>query len=133
VRQFSWVEQGDWHWQANERHSDHSKDQTHHRWWSANVRGSNGRPTSVRDPDLIIFSDASLLGWGASLNDTSDRGPWAGQDRFPHINELELMAALFALKSFTNMASRVLVRLMMDNATLVHYVNNAGGSRLHTL
>ena len=30
---------------------------------------------SVRDPVLIIFSDASLLGWGASLNDASARGP----------------------------------------------------------
>jgi hypothetical protein len=32
-------------------------------WWSSNVRGSNGRPMSVRDPDLVIFSDASLSGW----------------------------------------------------------------------
>ena len=102
-------------------------------WWSSNVRGSNGRPMSVRDPDLVIFSDASLSGWGASLNDASARGPWAGQDRFRHINELELMAALFALKSFTHMASRVSVRLMMDNATAVHYVNNAGGSRSQRL
>ena len=102
-------------------------------WWSTNVRGSNGRPLSVRDPDLIIFSDASLSGWGASLNDASAKGPWADQDRLRHINELELMAALFALKSFTGRASQVSVRLMMDNATAVHYVNNSGGSRSQRL
>lgn len=102
-------------------------------WWSNNVRESNGRPFSVRDPNLIIFSDAVLSGWGASLNDASAKGPWADQDRLRHINELELMAALFALKSFTSMASQVSVRLMMDNATAVHYVNNSGGSRSQRL
>ncbi len=33
-------------------------------WWIANVKECNGRPMSATDPDLAIFSDASLLGWG---------------------------------------------------------------------
>ncbi len=33
-------------------------------WWIANVKECNGSPMSATDPDLTIFSDASLLGWG---------------------------------------------------------------------
>ncbi len=62
------------------------------------MRESNGRPFSVRDPDLIIFYDASLSGWGASLNDASAKGSWADQDRLRHINELELMVAFIRIK-----------------------------------
>lgn len=53
---------------------------------------------------------------------------WIGRDRSRHINEVELLAALQALKSFTSQASRVAV-LILDNITVVHYVNNSGGSR----
>jgi len=102
-------------------------------WWLANVELANGKPLSAQEPDLIIFSDASLSGWGAALNDATAKGPWAERDRSRHINELELMAALFALKSFTNRANQTSVRLMMDNRTAVHYVNNSGGSRSHRL
>ena len=31
-------------------------------WWVNNVERVNGRPLSTHEPDLIIFSDASLLG-----------------------------------------------------------------------
>jgi hypothetical protein len=102
-------------------------------WWASNVEAVNGRPLSTLEPDLVIFSDASLSGWGAALNDASAKGPWTGEDRSRHINELELLAALFALKSFTSQASRVSVRLMLDNITAVHYVNKSGGSRSEAL
>lgn len=66
---------------------------------------------------------------GAVLNDVTAKGPWAERDRPSHINELELIATLFSLKSFTNLASRVSLRLMMNKITSVHYVNKLGGSR----
>lgn len=61
-------------------------------WWIANVRESNDRPMSATDPDITIFSDASLSGWGAVLNEVSSRGPWTLRDKNRHINELELLA-----------------------------------------
>ncbi len=63
------------------------------------------------------------------MNDVTAKGPWSEHDRDRHINELELLAALYALKSFTSLASRISVRLMMDNNTAVHYVKKSGGSR----
>jgi hypothetical protein len=102
-------------------------------WWASNVESSNGRPLSTVEPDLVIYSDASLSGWGAVLNGVAAKGPWTDRDRSRHINELELLAALFALKSFTSLAYRVSVRLMLDNSTAVHYVNKSGGSRSEEL
>ncbi len=87
--------------------------------WASNVEAVNGSPLSTLEPDLVIFSDAFLSGWGAASNDASAKGPWTGQDRSCHINELEILAALFALKSFTSQASRVSVRLMLDNHSLL--------------
>lgn len=56
------------------------------------MRESNDRPMSATDPDITIFSDASLSGWGAVLNEVSSRGPWTLRDKNRHINELELLA-----------------------------------------
>ncbi|KAI9565167.1 hypothetical protein GHT06_008943 [Daphnia sinensis] len=102
-------------------------------WWTANVERTNGRPLSMLEPDLIIFSDASLSGWGAVLNGVPANGPWTERHRSRHINELELLAAIFALKSFTSLATRVSVRLMLDNVTAVHYVNKLGGAKSEEL
>jgi hypothetical protein len=48
------------------------------------------------------------------------------QDIKRHINELELLATLYALKAFTSHVSNLSVRLMLDNFTAVHYINKAG-------
>ena len=61
-------------------------------------------------------------GWGGVQNGVTTRGPWTEDDRHRHINELELLAALFSLKAVTGNLRKVsAVRLMMDNFT-VHYV-----------
>jgi hypothetical protein len=98
-------------------------------WWIANVRESNGRPMSATDPDLTIFSDASLSGWGAVMNEVSSKGPWTLGDKNRHINELELLAALNGLKCFTSQVSNLSVRLMLDNFMAVHYITKSGGTR----
>ncbi|KZS02254.1 Uncharacterized protein APZ42_000775, partial [Daphnia magna] len=98
-------------------------------WWANNLERTNGKAMAISEPDLIIFSDASRLGWGASLNSATTKGPWTSQDLFRHINELELVAALYALRVFTVHSVGVSVRIMLDNVTAVHYINKAGGSR----
>jgi hypothetical protein len=102
-------------------------------WWIRNLVKVNGRPMTAVDPDLVIYSDACLSGWGAVLNNSYARGPWTTLDRNRHINELELLAALHALESFTGRASNISIRLMMDNVTAVNYINKAGGTRSASL
>lgn len=97
-------------------------------WWVRNVAEMNGKPMTAVEPDLIIFSEACLSGWGAVLNDGTARGPWTSQDLGRHINELELLAALHALESFANRAKKISIRVMLDNVTAVNYINKAGGT-----
>ncbi len=93
------------------------------------MRESNGRPMPAKEPGLTIFSDASLSGWGAVMNEVSSRGPWTLGDKNRHINELEFLAALNGLKCFTSQVSNLSVRLMLDIFTVVHYINKSGGTR----
>jgi hypothetical protein len=75
-----------------------------------------------------MYFDASLSGWGgAALNGASANGPWTSEDD-RHKNELELLAALWALKSLTAGASNIAIQLMLDNRTAVAYVYKSGGT-----
>jgi uncharacterized membrane protein YgcG len=99
-------------------------------WWLNNLVGANGKSLIENDPDLVIFSDASLTGWGGFCNGVRTRGPWPVKDRARHINQLELMAAFHCLRSFANNASRSFIQLQLDNATAVAYINKRGAQGL---
>ena len=60
-------------------------------WWLANINTSFGY-ISKPPIDLVTYTDASLIGWGAALASQTNT----------HINNLELKAVLFALKCFVN-------------------------------
>lgn len=60
-------------------------------------------------------------------------GPWAGSDRLPHINELELLTAFYALKSLTAQSANLEINLILDNSTAVSYMNKRGGTRSRAL
>lgn len=76
---------------------------------------------------LEIFSDASLVGWGAACQGMRARGSWTPAERELHINELELLATLFALKSFTKGLPNSNILLRIDNTTAISYINRMGG------
>jgi hypothetical protein len=103
------------------------------RWWVENLSSSNGLCFLKKDPDLIIYSDASLYGWGFMCDGVCSRGPWAGSDRLRHINELELLAAFYALKSLTAQSTDLEINLILDNSTAVSYINKRGGTRSRAL
>ena len=39
------------------------------KWWMQEMQNHNGSPLLRNPPDLVIESDASCLGWGATLKD----------------------------------------------------------------
>ena len=95
------------------------------RWWLDNLDHSYN--TICHPPvDIILYSDASLMGWGAVMNKTSTGGRWSPMEAENHINYLELLAAFFALKCFQNSISGKHVKLMIDNTTAVSVINNMG-------
>ena len=71
-------------------------------WWRDNIdRVSNVIDESHGEPDIIIFSDASNLGWGCNSELGRSNGHWSEKEQSFHINVKELTAALFALKALT--------------------------------
>ena len=77
---------------------------------------------------MVIESDASKLGWGASCQGISTGGPWSAQEKSQHINCLELLAATLALQTFVKNEREVSVLLKIDNTAAVAYINNQGGT-----
>ena len=54
-------------------------------WWMEEVPKWNGKPIVVRPPDLVVESDASLLGWGASVDEVATGGPLvSSRETQPH-------------------------------------------------
>jgi len=105
------------------------------RWWLNRIPESK-KYFKLRTPDIVIFTDASLSGWGASLNNETTRGFWSFLDRNRHINELELLAVELALRSFCSTMSDIHILLRIDNTTALAYVNRFGGChsiRLHEI
>jgi hypothetical protein len=79
------------------------------------------------EPDIVINTDASNVGWGASSEIGEAQGEWTEQEKELHINCLEMYAVLFGLKSLCVDTCRKHVRIMSDNTTTVHYISNMGG------
>ena len=102
-------------------------------WWISNLRSFNGKKMIPVEPDVVIFSDASLTGWGACCEEITTRGPWTLADKSRHINELELLGAFYALQVFTQHSSDISVQLYLDNSTAVSYINKCGGTRSKAL
>ena len=98
-------------------------------WWIDNIKNAKN-PIRRGNPDIVIESGASTLGWGAVLpgQGKSAEGESTTQEALLHINRLELKAAFFALKSFSSETKNTHVRLQVDNVSCVAYVREMGGS-----
>ena len=49
---------------------------------------------------LLLHTDASLLGWGAHLLDLTDSGVWSQEESYLHVNVLKMKAIVLALAAF---------------------------------
>ncbi|XP_062409095.1 uncharacterized protein LOC134100063 [Sardina pilchardus] len=84
----------------------------------------------------VLTTDASLTGWGATLENWAVGGSWSALQSQLHINVLELLAVFLSLKHFLPILSRQHVLIRTDNTAVVSYINRQGGLRslrLHRL
>ena len=102
-------------------------------WWVHQLATWNGRTILSETPDLVVESDASLLGWSAVSGGVHTGGLWSKKERTQHINYLELMAGALAVRTFAKHKRNIHVRLRMDNQTAIFYVNRMGGTRAQSL
>ena len=73
-------------------------------------------------------TDVSMQSWGAVCAGAQTGGLWSQAELDHHINYLELLAAMLAVKAFTKSQEDAHIRLCMDNRTAVCYVNHMGGT-----
>ena len=97
-------------------------------WWMVRDHLLTGVRFGTPVPDLHLYSDASLSGWGAHLLDQNVSGVWSDQEKLLHINLLEMKALFLALQAFQEDVSGRHVTTMCDNSTVVAYVNKQGGT-----
>ena len=97
-------------------------------WWIHQLQSHNGRPLMTPVASLIITSDASNSGWGATCQNSHAGGPWNREERRAHINWLELKAAFLALKTFVSNRCNIHVLLLIDNITAISFINHKGGT-----
>ena len=98
-------------------------------WWTENIMSSfNDVHSDHSEPDFVLFTDASLTGWGCSCEIGRTGGHWDYTEAQSNINVLELKTALLALQSFAREKANIHIRLMMDNTTAVACVSKMGTS-----
>ena len=74
--------------------------------------------------DIVIYTDATKVGWGANLGIHRINGRWDETEAELHINILERMAVEIAILAFCKNEHKKHVRLMIDNMTAVSYLQN---------
>jgi hypothetical protein len=102
----------------------------------ATLCGRSRRWEKPRDA-YVLFTDASLEGWGATLIGPEQKliitgARWPVVYRGTHINLLEAMALKFALKAFSAELSKTAVKVRVDNTTVMHSTIK-GGSKSEEL
>ena len=101
-------------------------------------KASSSRPTSYETHSVVsqtqlegyhpikhalqIFTDASIEGWGAHLDERTARGTWFPLGSKLHIKYLELKAVFQTLKEFQDLCSNKIVLVATDNTTVVSYI-----------
>jgi ribonuclease HI len=100
----------------------------HLRWWTQRDNVMIG--TALHQPQavVVVYTDASLEGWGAHCTHLHAQGVWSPQEKSLHINLLELKAVFQALQAFQKFLINKPVQIATDNTTVVAYINKQGGT-----
>ena len=99
-------------------------------WWVDNLETATS-PISNGNPDIVIDTDASLIGWGAVCNAVTAQGSFTPSDIYyagGNINVLELLAVKYRLQSLASIIKNRHILVRCDNSTAVSYISNMGGT-----
>ena len=97
-------------------------------WWIDNIMSSFNH-IRTGNPTLTITTDACFTGWGGTIGTNSTHGLWHSEEIQPDtsdINILELKAILFSLKALLHTQRDTHIKILSDNTTAVHSINNMG-------
>ena len=94
-------------------------------WWTVPDRWSPGVLFQQPAPQVTVYTDASMDGWGIICEDATWDGTWK---RKCHINWLELRVILIALQVMRTRLQNKIVCFYIDNTTAVAYLKKQGGT-----
>ena len=100
----------------------------HLRWWLDRKCTRAGMLLDIPEAQTHLFTDAFESGWGAHLDKHQVSGSWSTREATLHINHLEMLAVLYALRAFRVQLKGLTVQLMSDNASVVSYIRKQGGT-----
>ena len=81
--------------------------------WSSRV------PLHVLPPSLLLYTDASVTGWGTYLFDLTADDVLPREEKNLHISFLEMKVVILALNAYLDQVLGKSTVLMRDNATVV--------------
>ena len=93
-------------------------------WWSNNALNLE-KNSLIPNPEFVLATDASTLGWGAVFGNCSTNGTWSSHEANLHINVLELKAVLYGLKSLVHVTNTH-IKVLSDNTIAVCTINRMG-------
>ena len=102
-------------------------------WWSDPNHLLQGVSLEVQHPDLLLWFDASDLGWGANRQDQFVSGHWSIEELFLSINLHELCAIHLGLQHFHHSLQGLAVGMFTDHTTALSYIRKQGGTFLTAL
>ena len=85
-----------------------------------------GCPLHAEEHNLLLFTDASVKGWGAHLGDMTVSGMWSNRGKFAYKHSA-IESSVFGNKVLSNPSNEQRVLVASDNATVVSYLNKQGG------
>ena len=99
-------------------------------WWKERLTLRNGRSLISSQAQIIIHSDSSLQGWGASCQCLTIMSAWSVEEWKSQINILDFKATKLAVISFTlKEKNTILVDIRMTNMTVLSYLIKMEGTK----
>ena len=98
-------------------------------WWAKPENTEVGCPFVEAPHSVTLQTDASTSGWGAYVGTRVLQGDWSNEQRRQHINVLEMRAVLLAFQKLSQQLQGQTVLCLIDNMTVVAYLNRQGGTR----
>ena len=102
-------------------------------WWSDTSHLVGGVSLDLPQLHLVLFTDASDSGWGATLGNDQLSGLWTQDLLTFSINHRKLLAILYAVRGFLHLLCGHSVSLFTDNTSALAYLRKHGGTRSATL
>ena len=97
-------------------------------WWVRTLPQAY-KQIDVPIPDIEVTTDASKIGWETVGLGETTQGLWSESEKLRHKNELEMLAAHFALRCFKSHIKGKHVKVNSDNSTAMCYLNSMGGTK----